>query len=131
MTVAGGSEGTPGGHDPPRPVELLTRSGWMSRVVNDLPGAEQGGHLRSAFPGLVATTFRSTLVVMPMGQRSPPRTSEIEHIVIVLEGAFLFRVDGTEYHVDELDQLFVPVGVVWEYQNAVLTQSMFLAIVGP
>jgi quercetin dioxygenase-like cupin family protein len=49
----------------------------------------------------------------------------------VLEGAFLFIVDGVEYHVEELDQIFVPVGVRWEYLNASLGQSMFLSMVGP
>ena len=100
-------------------------------MVTTLPGAETGGTLRTVYPGLEAGTFRSTLIVMPSGQRSPARDSEIEHIILVLKGAFLFIVDGVEYHVDELDQIFVPVGVRWEYLNASLGQSMFLSMVGP
>jgi quercetin dioxygenase-like cupin family protein len=131
MTASGGTEGTGTRKGPPRPVQVLTRSELISRAVNDLPGAERGGFLRTAFPGLAAATFRSTLVVMPLGQRSPPRESEIEHIIVVLEGSFLFRIDGADYEVGELDQILVPVGVDWEYQNTALGQSTYLSIVGP
>ena len=37
--------------------------------------------MRTAFQGLVAGTFKTTLVVMPMGQCSPARESDIEHII--------------------------------------------------
>lgn len=131
MTASGGTEGSFARSDSPRPVQVLTRSELVSRGVNDLPGADRGGFLRTAFPGLVAANFRSTLVVMPLGQRSPPRQSEIEHILVVLEGSFLFRIDDAEYEVGELDQIFVPIGVVWEYQNTALGQSTYLSIVGP
>jgi quercetin dioxygenase-like cupin family protein len=131
--MAAGSEGkdVDPGSGPPLPVRVLSKSELISGVVNDLPGGEQGGFLRSAYPGLSATTFRSTLIVMPSGQRSPARKSDIEHIIVVLEGAFLFDIDGVKYQVNRLDQIFVPVGVVWEYQNAELGQSIFLSIVGP
>ncbi|HEV3213341.1 MAG TPA: cupin domain-containing protein [Acidimicrobiales bacterium] len=112
-------------------VRLLTRAELLRGAVNDLPGTEGPGCARTAYPGLRAGTFRSTLMVMPVGQRSPARTSDIEHVIVVLEGAFVFTVDGVDYRVEALDQLFVPVGVVWEYQNAALAQSTYLAIVGP
>ena len=131
MAETEGAEGVTGPSGERKPVTRLTRAELLEGVVNGLPGSDQGGFLRSAFPGLVATTFRSTLIVMPMGQRSPPRMSDIEHVIVVLEGAFLFQVDGVKYRVEELDQLFMPVGVQWEYQNAALAQSTFLAIVGP
>jgi quercetin dioxygenase-like cupin family protein len=115
----------------PLPVQFLSKAELISRVVNDLPGGDRGGTLRSAYPGLSAGTFRSNLIVMPVGQRSPSRESDIEHIIIVLEGSFLFDIDGVKYPVNKLDQIFVPVGVTWEYQNAELGQSMFLSIVGP
>jgi len=117
--------------DAPLPVRVLTRRELLRGMVTTLPGAETGGTLRTVYPGLEAGTFRSTLIVMPSGQRSPPRDSDIEHIILVLEGAFLFIVDSVEYHVEELDQIFVPVGVHWEYLNASLGQSMFLSMVGP
>jgi len=110
---------------------LLTKAQLLQRAFNDLPGAEGPGCARTAYPGLEAGTFRSTLIVMPTGQRSPPRTSDIEHVIVVLEGAFSFMVDDVEYRIEQLDQLFVPVGAVWSYQNAALAQSSFLAIVGP
>ena len=113
------------------PVRVMTKRDLLRGMVTTLPGAETGGTLRTVYPGLEAGTFRSTLVVVPSGQRSPARDSEIEHIILVLEGAFLFIVDGVEYHVEELDQIFVPVGVRWEYLNASLGQSMFLSMVGP
>jgi len=115
----------------PLPVRVLTKRELLRGMVTTLPGAETGGTLRTVYPGLEAGTFRSTLVVVPPGQRSPPRDSEIEHIILVLEGAFLFIVDGVEFHVDAMDQIFVPVGVHWEYLNASLGQSMFLSMVGP
>jgi quercetin dioxygenase-like cupin family protein len=110
---------------------LLTRAALLQRAFNDLPGADRPGCARTAYPGLEAGSFRSTLIVMPTGQRSPPRASDIEHVIVVLEGTFFFTVDNVEYHVEQLDQLFVPVGVEWSYQNAALAQSSFLAIVGP
>ncbi len=115
----------------PPPVRVLTKRELLRGMVTTLPGAETGGTLRTVYPGLEAGTFRSTLVVVPSGQRSPPRDSEIEHIILVLEGAFLFIVDGVEYHLDAMDQIFVPVGVHFEYLNASLEQSMFLSMVGP
>lgn len=81
--------------------------------------------------GLSAGTFKTTLVVMPVGQASPPRDSEIEHIIVVLEGAFEFRVGDEAYQLGLLDQLFVPVGVRWEYRNTSPDQSTFLSITGP
>jgi quercetin dioxygenase-like cupin family protein len=131
MTPSKDDEGTSSTSPRPLPVQLLTRGELISRVVNDLPGGDRGGTLRSAYPGLSAGTFRSTLIVMPVGQRSPSRESDIEHIIVVLEGSFLFDIDGVKYQVNELDQIFVPVGVTWEYQNAELGQSAFLSIVGP
>jgi quercetin dioxygenase-like cupin family protein len=125
------TEGTKAGTGAPLPVRVLTKRELLRGMVTTLPGAETGGTLRTVYPGLEAGTFRSTLVVVPSGQRSPPRDSAIEHIILVLEGAFLFVVDGVEYHVEELDQIFVPVGVHWEYRNASLGQSMFLSMVGP
>jgi quercetin dioxygenase-like cupin family protein len=115
----------------PLPVRVLTKRDLLRGMVTTLPGAETGGTLRTVYPGLEARTFRSTLIVVPSGQRSPARDSEIEHIILVLEGAFLFIVDGVDYQVEELDQIFVPVGVRWEYLNASLGQSMFLSMVGP
>lgn len=131
MVDAQANEGMPSNVGAPPPVRVLTKRDLLRGMVTNLPGAETGGSLRTVYPGLVAGTFRSTLVVMPAGQHSPARQSQIEHIILVLEGAFLFIVDGTEYHVEELDQIFVPVGVRWEYQNASLGQSTFLSIVGP
>jgi quercetin dioxygenase-like cupin family protein len=119
------------GTEAPLPVRVLTKRELLRGMVTTLPGAETGGTLRTVYPGLEAGTFRSTLVVVPSGQRSPPRDSAIEHIILVLEGAFLFVVDGVNYHVEEMDQIFVPVGVHWEYLNASLGQSMFLSMVGP
>jgi quercetin dioxygenase-like cupin family protein len=114
-----------------RPVELLTRTDLLSRPVTDLPAAHLRGHVRTAYPGLAAETFRTTLVVMPAGQQSPPRTSEIDHIIVVLEGAFVFSIDDVRYRVEKLDQLLVPFGVVWEYENAAGGESSFLSVVGP
>jgi len=117
-----------GASEPPR-VTLLTRS----RLFADgtALGSELDATSRMAYFGLVASTFRSTLIVMQAGQRSPPRTSDIEHVIVGLEGAFIFTIDGAEYRVEPVDQLFVPVGVVWEYVNAADVPSAYLAIVGP
>jgi quercetin dioxygenase-like cupin family protein len=112
-------------------VEVLTERQLLLEPINDLPGAERGGSLRTAYAGLRAGAFKTTLVVMPPGQCSPPRPSEIEHIIIVLDGAFEFRVDDQSHCLERLDQIFVPIGVNWEYRNAVLAQSSFLSITGP
>lgn len=113
------------------PVRVLTRAQLLERPTHDLPGAREGGSLRVVFKGLEAGTFKSTLVVVPTGQASPPRQSEIEHIVLVLDGSFTFAVGDDEYRLDAMDQIFVPVGPQWGYRNAALQQSSFLSITGP
>jgi glyoxylate utilization-related uncharacterized protein len=113
------------------PVRVLTKQQLIAEPIHDLPEAQRGGFMRVAFKGLSAGTFRSTLIVMPTGQSSPPRDSDIEHIIVVLAGSFEFIVDGDRYMVHEMDQIFVPVGVRWEYRNAALQESQFLSIVGP
>lgn len=113
----------------PRAVRHLPRHELLAGGI-DLQG-DEGVFARTAYPGLVAGTFRSNLVVMPEGHQSPPRTSDIEHVIVVLEGAFVFTIDGIDYRIEALDQLFVPVGVVWEYVNAAPRESSYLAIVGP
>lgn len=117
--------------DIPLPVRVLTKAAMLDHPVHDLPGAHEGGSLRVAFQGLEAGSFRSTLVVVPTGQVSPDRHSEIEHIIVVLDGSFTFVVDGDEFRLDEMDQIFVPVDVLWGYRNASLQQSSFLSITGP
>lgn len=114
-----------------QPTEVLTKQEMTAQPNNTLPGAEREGSLRTSFKGLTAGTFKTNLVVMPAGQCSPPRASEIEHIIYVLEGSFEFLVDGAPHLLAELDQIRVPVGVLWEYRNAALAQSVFLSITGP
>lgn len=127
VTPAPDANGTSVG--PSSAVTLLTRG----RLFSDgtALGSVEDATSRTAYFGLVAATFRSTLIVMQRGQRSPPRTSDIEHVIVGLEGAFVFTIDGVEYRVEPVDQLFVPIGVVWEYVNAVESPSAYLAIVGP
>jgi quercetin dioxygenase-like cupin family protein len=96
-----------------------------------LPGSNTDGTRRTAYKGLVAGTFKVNLVVMPEGQCSPPRESEIEHIMYIVEGSFEFNVEGAAYEVVARDQIFVPVGVRWEYRNTFGGQSTFLSITGP
>lgn len=117
--------------DNPQVVRVLTRAELLDHPVHDLPGAHEGGSLRVVFKGLEAGTFKSTLVVVPAGQVSPSRDSEIEHIILVLEGSFTFVVGDEEYRLEEMDQIFVPVGPRWGYRNAALRQSSFLSITGP
>ena len=112
-------------------VRVLSRDDLISGLKSDLPGADRGGYLRSAYPGIVGADFRSTMVVVPMGQRSTEREATFEHIIFVLEGAFIFTVDGVGYRVAHLGQILIPVGVSWGYQNAELGQSSFLSITAP
>lgn len=112
-------------------VRVLSRDDLIRGLVSDLPGADRGGYLRSAYPGIVGTDFRSTMVVVPLGQRSTARQATFEHIIVVLEGAFLFTVDGVGYGVEQLGQILIPIGVTWGYENAELKQSSFLSITAP
>jgi quercetin dioxygenase-like cupin family protein len=121
----------PGALAPVPAVRLLTSAELLRGAFHDLPGAHEPGSVRTAYPGLAATTFRSTLVVMPVGQRSPERTSDIEHVIVGIEGAFVFTIDGVDYRLGELDQLLVPIGVRWEYRNDAPSDSTYLSIVGP
>ena len=123
---------TPEADERPGPtVRLLTSEELLRHPFHDLPGADQPGSVRTAYPALKATTFRSTLVVMPVGQRSPERLSDIEHVIVGIEGAFVFTIDGLDYRVGQLDQLLVPIGVRWAYRNDAPSDSSYLSIVGP
>ena len=112
-------------------ARILTESEWFSAPHQDLPGAKMPGTIRTAFHGLQATCFRSTLIAMPDSQCSPDRISEIEHVIVVLSGAFEFTVDGDSFRLDVLDQIYVPIGVHWSYRNVAASESRFLSIVGP
>ena len=112
-------------------VRVLTRAQLIRGAKHDLPGAQDEGTMRTAYPGLEAGTFKNTMITMPAGQRSPARYSEIEHIIVVIEGSFVFTVDDVDYEIHELDQIFVPVGVLWSYVNAELGQSSSFSFVGP
>ena len=82
-------------------------------------------------PGGGTISFPADRCAVRPAQPSPGL--QIEHIIFVLEGAFLFIVfivDGVEHYVDAMDQISVPVGVRFEYLNASLGQSMFLSMVG-
>jgi quercetin dioxygenase-like cupin family protein len=109
----------------------MTHAELMLSANPPLPGSDTDGTLRTAYKGLVARTFKINVVVMPQDQRSPPRESEIEHIIYVLEGSFEFDVEGVVYDVGTMDQIFVPVAVRWEYRNTYSGQSTFLSITGP
>ena len=112
-------------------VRVMTHAELMASANPPLPGSDADGTRRTAYEGLVAGTFKVNVVVMPAGQRSPPRESEIEHIMYVLEGSFEFDVEGVVYEVGTMDQIFVPVAVRWEYRNTFAGQSTFLSITGP
>ena len=109
----------------------MTHAELMASANPPLPESDVDGTRRTAYAGLVAGTFKTNLVVMPQGQRSPARVSEIEHIIYVLEGSFEFNVEGARYDVSATDQIFVPVGVRWEYRNSSAGESTFLSITGP
>jgi quercetin dioxygenase-like cupin family protein len=109
----------------------MTFAELMAAANPPLPGSDAEGTRRTAYKGLVGSTFKTNLVVMPAGQRSPARESDIEHVIYVLEGAFEFDVEGTRYDVGVMDQILVPVGVRWEYRNSFDGESTFLSITGP
>jgi quercetin dioxygenase-like cupin family protein len=109
----------------------MTRAMLMASVNPPLPGSDVEGTRRTAYKGLVAGAFKTNLVVMPEGQRSPPRESDIEHVIYVLEGSFEFDVGGSHYELAAIDQIFVPIGVRWEYRNSFAGPSTFLSITGP
>jgi quercetin dioxygenase-like cupin family protein len=109
----------------------MTHAELMASANAPLPGSDMDGTRRAAYKGLVADTFKVNLVVMPQGQRSPPRESEIEHIIYVVEGSFEFNIEGAVYDIVARDQIFVPVDVRWEYRNTSDGQSTFLSITGP
>jgi quercetin dioxygenase-like cupin family protein len=109
----------------------MTHAELMASVNPPLPSSGVDGTRRTAYKGLVASTFKTNLVVMPEGQRSPARESDIEHVIYVLEGSFEFDVGGTRYELAAMDQILVPIGVRWEYRNTSAGPSTFLSITGP
>jgi quercetin dioxygenase-like cupin family protein len=111
-------------------TRVMTYAELMASVNPPLPDADVDGTRRTAYKGLVGGTFQTNLVVMPEGQRSPARESDIEHVIYVLEGSFQFDVEGTCYQVATMDQILVPVGVRWEYRNSFDGPSTFLSITG-
>jgi len=112
------------------PARKMTFAELMAAANPPLPGSDADGTCRTAYKGLFGGTFKTNLVVMPQGQRSPARESEIEHVIYVIEGAFEFDVGGTLHELATMDQIYVPIGVRWEYRNSFDGQSTFLSITG-
>ena len=107
----------------------MTHAELLATANPPLPGAGTDGTRREAYRGLAGTAFATNLVVMPAGQRSPARESEVEHVIYVLEGSFEFAVEGDRYEVATMGQIFVPPGVRWEYRNSADATSTFLSVV--
>lgn len=131
MTDSTGDRHEPSGSGDKPVVQVLSKDDLIRGLIHDLPGADRGGFMRSAYPGLIGAKFRSSMVVVPSGQRCPAREAAIEHIIWILEGAFVFIVDGVDYRVEQLGQILIPIGVNWQYQNAALGQSSFISITAP
>ena len=107
----------------------MTHAELLASANPPLPGAAAEGTRREAYRGLAGAAFATNLVVMPAGQRSPARESEVEHVIYVLHGSFEFAVDGDRYDVATMGQILVPPGVRWEYRNSADTTSTFLSVV--
>jgi quercetin dioxygenase-like cupin family protein len=113
-----------------RPAALtLSRDDLFATELPRLPGAATTGFDRAAYRGLGTTFFQTNAVVLPVDQRSTARASEVDHVIVVLEGGLVVSVDGTEYSVGPWDQIFVPANVDWHYRNAHPSTTTFLSIV--
>ena len=109
-------------------ARVMTCAELMASMNPPLPGAGVDGTRRTAYMGLAGSTFQTNLVVMPEDQRSTSRQSDIEHVIYVLEGSFAFDVGETSFELAAMDQIFVPIGVRWEYRNTFAGPSTFLSI---
>ena len=112
-------------------ARVMPHAELLASMNPPLPGSDVDGTRRTAYRGLAAGTFKTNVVVMPEGQRSPTRASDVEHVIYVLAGSFEFDVDGTCYELSTMDQIFVPVGVRWQYRNTFAGPSTFLSITNP
>jgi mannose-6-phosphate isomerase-like protein (cupin superfamily) len=108
---------------------VLTREALFAAQLPALPGADRSGQVRSAYRGLATPHFRTNIVVVPGEQVSTPRASEVDHVVMVLEGCITVSVDGTEYDVDTWAQILVPAHVEWSYRNPRPGRAVFVSVV--
>lgn len=111
-------------------IRYLKFDALLSQPVHDLSEATSVGYQRVLFRGLKASNCATSLLFLPVGQKSPPHASNSEHIITVLEGAVIFRTSDSQFLLRRLDQLFIPARVTYEYFNSALESSYLLSVMG-
>jgi quercetin dioxygenase-like cupin family protein len=87
--------------------------------------------MRVAYRGLVASKARCSLTALPVGQRIPAHSTNVEHIFVLHEGALDIVVEGERFRLHKMDELFVPVGKTFEIINVALETSTWLTVICP
>ena len=111
------------------PVTVLRRAELFAAALPALPGAARPGGARAAYRGLATPHFRTNIVVVPGLQRSTPRASEVDHVIMILDGSIEVSVDGRAAALERWDQILVPARVDWEYRNPAEQEATFVSVV--
>lgn len=111
------------------PVTVLRATELFATELPALPGAREPGGARAAYRGLATPHFWTNVVVIPGLQRSTPRASEVDHVIMILDGSVEFSVDGRASTLRRWDQILVPAMVDWEYRNPAEQEATFVSVV--
>lgn len=115
------------------PVSILRRAEMRPNWTS--PRSAEEGWRRAALRGaggrvISGTNFKATIMVIPVGQASPPHTWSGEHIVFGIRGVVEFTIEGESTELHPEDILFFPANAVYEYRTVGAQDASFLSIVG-
>ncbi|SDH84092.1 Cupin domain-containing protein [Sinosporangium album] len=106
---------------------------WADQVAGlswtGLHRDDEWGWHRGRTPAVEVTNARTGVVVLPLGQASPPHVKDADVVIIGLDGVIDFLVDGEKFRVGERDFLTVPAGCVYSYKNAGMGNASFVGII--
>lgn len=102
----------------------LVRTDWS------LPRTNEIGYMRTVCRGVIGAGASLGVGIMPIGQQSPPHTTDSEHLLLGLEGELTWRVEGVDYVTGAMDLLYVGAGHEYEYWNSGWVTAKFVDVIG-
>jgi quercetin dioxygenase-like cupin family protein len=89
------------------------------------------GYQRISYGAMEATNSRTNIFFLPAGQQTPIHSSLIEHIITGLAGQVEWTVNGEEFVMGYLDQLFMPANAIYTCRNIGFDTASVLSVLSP
>lgn len=108
----------------------LMKAAQLVETDWSLPRADQQGYMRTVCRGFVGAGASLGVGIMPVGQRSPLHTPNAEHLLLGLCGQLTWRIEGSDYTMNEMDLLFIGANREYEYWNSGFEEARFVDVIG-